>query len=241
MDTDRLMKSSQAYLAWLANWYNDLPVLKMRQIVADMNGAPDRVAVLAVDVTSGFCSEGPLASERVGRIVEPIVRLFERAYSVGVRNFVLPQDTHSEDAVEFGNYPAHCVRGTSESETVPELEGLPFSNLFRVIEKNSISSAIGTGLDGWLLDHPEVTTFLVVGDCTDLCVHQLAMYLRLRANALNQRDVRVILPADAVDTYDIPVEMADELAVVPHPGDLLHLVFLQSMAQNGVQVVAKVV
>jgi nicotinamidase-related amidase len=241
MDTDRLFVGSQAYLTWLANWYNDLPTIEMSQILADARGDSERVAVLAVDVTSGFCSTGPLASERVGRIVKPIVRLFERAHNAGVRHFVLPQDTHSEDAVEFGSYPAHCVRGTLESETVPELKGLPFSNSFLVIEKNSISSAIGTDLDRWLDDHPEVTTFLVAGDCTDLCVYQLAMHLRLRANAQNLEDVRVILPVDAVDTYDIPVDVAEEMAIVPHPGDFLHLVFLQSMAQNGVEVVAEVV
>ena len=71
------------------------------------------------------------------------------------------------------------MRGTSESLTVPELGSLPFSDLFKVIEKDSLSSSIGTELDAWLDDHREVTTFLVVGDCTDLCVYQLAMHLRL--------------------------------------------------------------
>ena len=47
---------------------------------------------MAVDVTSGFCSEGPLASERVGAIVDPIVQIFARAHEVGVRHFILPPD-----------------------------------------------------------------------------------------------------------------------------------------------------
>ena len=241
MNADQLVASSQPFLTWLVHWYNDRPSVELSQILEEVNGEPARIAVLAVDVTSGFCSEGPLASERVGRIVEPIARLFKRAYGLGVHHFLLPQDTHSEDAVEFGSYPAHCVRGTEESETVPDLQDLPFSDLFLIIEKNSISSAIGTELDAWLDGHPEVTTFLVVGDCTDLCVYQLTMHLRLRANALNLKDVRVILPIDAVDTYDIPVEVAEEIGTVPHPGDLLHLVFLHNMAQNGIEVISEVV
>jgi nicotinamidase-related amidase len=240
MDVEQLINSSKPFLAWLVNWYNDRPSMELTQVLEDVNGKPERVAVLAVDVTSGFCSEGPLASERVGGIVEPIARLFERAYSLGVRHFVLPQDTHSEDAVEFGSYPAHCVRGSEESGTVRELQNLLFSDLYLRIEKNSLSSDIGTELVAWLDSHPEVTTFLVVGDCTDLCVYQLAMHLRLRANALNLRDVRVILPVDGVDTFDIPVAVAEEIGAMPHHGDLLHLVFLQSMAQNGVEIVAKV-
>lgn len=240
MEVNQLIDSSRPFLEWLVNWYHGRPSLEFRQVIEAVGG-PDKVAVLAVDVVTGFCRQGPLASERVGRIVGPIVRLFERAHELGVRHFLLPQDTHSQEAVEFMSYGPHCVGGTAESETVPELKNLPFSNQFTVFPKNSIHSALGTGLDSWLEAHPEVTTFVVVGDCTDLCTYQLAMHLRLRANAFNLRGVRVILPIDGVDTFDIPVEVAEKLGIMPHHGDLLHLVFLYSMAQNGVEVVARVV
>jgi nicotinamidase-related amidase len=145
------------------------------------------------------------------------------------------------DAVEFGSFPPHCVRGTAEPLTVPELRSLPFSDLFKIIEKDSISSSIGTELDTWLDGHPEVVTFVVVGDCTDLCVYQLAMHLRLRANALNLRETRVILSVDGVDTFDIPVDVAKEIGAMPHHGDLMHLIFLYSMAQNGIEIVSEVI
>jgi len=238
VNADQLVRSSRPFLEWLVDWYNGLPPIDLAGQIEQAGGA-DRVAVLAVDVTSGFCSEGALSSERVGRIVEPIVRLFERAYELGVRYFVLPQDTHSKDAVEFGSFPPHCVVGTDEPVTVPELEELPFADRFLVIEKNSLRSDINTGLDGWLKSHPKVTTYLVVGDCTDLCVYQLAMHLRVRANALNLRDVRVILPVEGVDTFDLPVDVAQEIGAMPHHGDLLHLIFLYSMAQNGVEIGSK--
>jgi nicotinamidase-related amidase len=235
-----LIESSRPFLQWTVDWYNSRSALDLANVIGK-EGGPDKVAVLCVDVTAGFCSAGPLSSERVGGIVQPIVLLFERARSLGVRNFVLPQDSHSEDAVEFGSYPPHCVGGTGESKTVAELAGLPFSDLYTVIEKNSISSSIGTELDAWLTEHPHVTTFLVVGDCTDLCVYQLAMHLRLRANAHNLRGVRVILPVNGVDTFHLPVAAAEESGAMPHHADLLHLIFLYSMAQNGVEVVAGVV
>ena len=239
MDLERLLESSRPFLGWLVGWYNGRPGLDLAAII-EQAGGPDKVAVFAVDVTAGFCSQGPLASERVGGIVEPIARLFERAHSLGVRHFILPQDTHTEDAVEFGSYPAHCVRGTGEPETVPELRQLAFSDQYLTIEKNSISSSIDTELDAWLAGHPKVSTYLVVGDCTDLCVYQLAMHLRLRANALNLRQARVVLPLDGVDTFQMPVEVAEEIGALPHHGDLLHLVFVYSMAQNGVEVVESV-
>ncbi len=108
-----------------------------------------------------------------------------------------------------------------------------------MIPKNSISSDLGTGLSSWLDQHPEVTTFIVVGDCTDLCVYQAAMYLRLRANALGLKSVRVVVPANAVQTYDLPVTTATELGILPHDGDLLHRLFLYHMALNGIEVVAQ--
>ena len=49
---------------------------------------------------------------------------------------------------------------------------------------------------------------------------------------------RVILPANAVDTFDMPIEVAEEVGAFPHPGDFFHRVFLYHMALNGIQVVS---
>jgi nicotinamidase-related amidase len=239
MDAEQLIKKSRSFLGWLVEWYNQLPTMALAEAIKEAGGEAGRLVVLAVDVTTGFCSEGALSSERVGGIVPPIVQIFQQAHGLGVRHFLLPQDTHTENAVEFASFPAHCVRGTKEPVTVPELGELPFADEYVIFEKNSISSNIDTGLEAWLDNHRQVTTFVVVGDCTDFCVHQLAMYLRLRANARDQRDVRVIVPANAVDTFDIPVDLAREIGTMPHPGDLLHLIFLYSMAENGVEIVAR--
>jgi nicotinamidase-related amidase len=188
---------------------------------------------------NGFCYEGPLASPRVAAIVEPIASLFQKSYQAGVRNFILTQDTHPADSVEFESYPPHCIRGTSESETVARFKELPFFDLFQVMPKESINSAIGTDLEAWLAAHPEVNTFIIVGDCTDLCTYQLAMHLKLRGNALNQK-IRVIAPVDCVQTYDLPVSVAGEIGAVPHDGDLLHHIFLYHMMLNGIEIVARI-
>jgi len=239
MDPERLITDSRPFLTWLVRWYNNRPALDMAQVLGEAGG-PDHAAVLVVDVTVGFCQQGALASERVGRIVEPIVHLLERAHEAGIRHFILSQDAHTADAVEFACFPPHCVRGSEEAATVPQIARLPFADRFRLIEKDSISSAINTDLDDWLREHPEVTTFFVVGDCTDFCVYQLAMHLRLWANAHRRRGVRVIVPLEGVDTFDIPVAVAEEAGIMPHPGDLMHLIFLFSMAQNGVEIVERV-
>jgi len=230
-----LLDRSRPFLAYLEEWYNSLEELPLRELVA---GQPERVVVISVDVINGFCKSGPLASERVGGIVRPVADLLERAYALGVRNFALTQDTHDPSTPEFQAYPPHCVRGTEESQAVDELKALPFYSDVAVFPKNSISSHLSSGLGAWVKGRAEVDRFVVVGDCSDLCTYQAAMQLRLEANAENLAR-RVVVPADAVDTFDTPVPIAQELGIKAHDGDLHHALFLHHMALNGVEVVKR--
>ncbi len=229
-------KNQAAFLKWLDEWFAGLKPFDLKREVTD----PACAAICSADIVNGFCYEGNLASPRVAAIVEPIAKLFREAYTLGVRNFVLVQDTHSEHASEFRTYPPHCVRGTPESETVAALRELPFSSEFVIVRKNSLHPAIGTDLNRWLDNHQDLDTFVVVGDCTDLCTYQLAMHLKLRTDS---RDLerRVIVPANAVDTFDMPVATAAKVGALPHDGDLMHRLFLYHMALNGIQVVKQIV
>ena len=165
---------SESFLDWLARWKGGLPTINLEEVVSD----PARVVLVSQDLLKGFCNQGPLSSPRAAGIVPGVVHLFRRVYDLGGRHFLLLQDTHDSDAVEFSAFAPHCVAGTAESETIDELDDLPFSNLFTVIPKNSISSSVGTALLPWLEAHPAVTTFVVVGVCTDICVYHAAMFLR---------------------------------------------------------------
>jgi nicotinamidase-related amidase len=224
--------SPPAAPAFIADWFHRLTP---RRLADEID--PATTAIFSTDMIVGFCDRGNLASPRVDAITEPVVALFQRAHDLGVRHFVLTQDTHHPEAVEFGAWPPHCIRGTEEAETIPELAALPFADRFTVIEKNSLHPAIGTTFDAWLDAHPELRTAIVVGNCTDLCVYQLAMYLRMRHDAHNVAGVRVIVPANAVDTFDIPVQAAATLGTMPHPGDFFHQTFLYHMALNAIEVV----
>lgn len=228
------MQSSIPFLQWLETWETHLEPVPFAETIPN----PAQAAVLCVDLVVGFAYEGQLSGPRVAGIVPAAVRLFRNAHEAGVKHFVLLQDCHPPDAPEFSSFGTHCVCGTHEAETVPELLDLPFSDWFVVMPKNSLSSAIGTRLDAWLnAHHQNVNTLIVVGDCTDLCVYQLAMHLRMRANAHGYRQ-RVIVPADCVQTYDLPVDAAQNLGIMPHDGNLLHAIALYQMALNGIEVVA---
>ncbi len=236
--TGELRVAGERFLNWLEEWEAGLVEQPLQELLAEAGG-PGSVAIHAVDVTVGFCSSGNLASARVGSIVPPIVSLFERAHAAGVKHFVLPQDAHPADSPEFSAYPPHAVVGTEETRTMPELLALPFADEFVIVPKRSISPAIGTELESWLAAHSEVSRHLVVGDCTDLCVYQTAMHLRLRANALGM-DCQVVVPAECVQTYEMSVETAQALGAMPHDGDLMHALFLYHMALNGIRVVRSI-
>jgi nicotinamidase-related amidase len=222
---------------WIAEWFTALDPRPLRDIAAD----PRSVAIFSADMVIGFCDSGNLASPRIDALTEPVVKLFTSSHEIGVRDFVLLQDTHDPDTPEFAAWPVHCVAGTDESETVPEIKQLPFSKDFTVIPKNALGPGFGTNFDEWLATHDQITTAIVVGDCTDLCTYNLAMYLRMRANAYNITGFEVIVPANAVDTYDLPPDLAGVSGAFAHPGDFFHQVFLYHMALNGIQIVSELI
>lgn len=227
---------SQAFFQWVIDWQNNLPPLKFSQI----SNKGGNVAIISVDLIVGFVHTGALSSPRIKGIIPAVVNLFTNAYEYGVRNFVSIQDTHHEHAQEFSTYPTHAVKGTVESELIPELKQLPFSDQFKIIEKNSISPSYGTDFETWGEKHPEIDTFIVVGDCTDICVYLTSLHLKVMADQFHIKR-KVIVPENCVQTYDLSIDNAKKVGGVPHDGDFLHKIFLYHMKLNGIEIVKEII
>src|SRR5574341_153461 len=230
-----LAVQAKPFLDWLSDWYDNLQPITLSATIEE----PARSAVCTVDMLNGFCYEGNLASPRSAACVEPIANLFQRAYERGVRNFISIQEWHSEHAEEFKTYGEHCVRGTRQAQLVRELASLKFARDIEVVHKNSLHTIVDTPMEQWLERHDLVNTFIVTGVCTDLCAYDLALDLKLRGNS---RDIarRVIVPANCVNTYDLPVATAKQIGALPHDGDFLHVLFLYMMALNKIEVVREI-
>ncbi|MCE7872224.1 cysteine hydrolase [bacterium CPR1] len=237
-DVQELIQRFTPFLTYLTELQAGWPVLEMEKLVGEAGG-PEQVACITVDMVRGFCSEGPLASPRIQGIVPAVARILARAHDLGVRDFLFPQDSHPPDSPEFAAFPPHCLEGSSQAQTVPELSSLPFAQHFKHFPKRSLSSHHGTGLHEHLTSRHR-TRMVAMGDCSDLCLYQLALELRLWAN-VKHLPWEVVVPASAVQTYDLPVEVARGLGAMPHDGELLHLVFLYHLQLNGVRVVADLV
>ena len=143
MTADELIENSKPFLTWVNQWQSELKPLSLSALVSEYG--PDAVGIVSVDVINGFCTVGPLASPRINNIVAPIADLIQRAWDLGVRNIALTQDAHPVDAVEFNQYAPHCIRGTTEAETVDAFKALPFFDQIPVFPKNSIASQFADG------------------------------------------------------------------------------------------------
>ena len=219
---------SQAFFTWLEG-----PFLQSLPAFAGPSLRPARTAILVVDLVRGFCHLGPLASPRVEALVPRVRAFLEEAQRRGVAQFWFCCDEHQADSPEFQSFPPHCVAGTAESELHPHLEGFPGGLRFA---KGSLNALLEPELERHLQSHAELEHFILVGDCTDLCIYSAAMHLRMQANRAGlSRQVWVL--ADLVDTYDLPLDLAQGLGAMPHPGDLCHAWGLYQMRLNGCQVV----
>lgn len=196
------------------------PVLSL----ADL--APARTALVVVDMLNGFAKQGALASERVAGLIPPVARIQQHFQAQGSPILAFA-DAHPEDAAEFVSFPPHCIAGTPESELVDELKAV---GGYTLIPKNSTNGFLEPAFQAWRAANEQIDTYVIVGDCTDICILQFALSLKADANRLN-RPLRVIVPAAAVDTFDIP----------GHDGDFMHLTALTLMAGGGIEVVRDLV
>jgi len=148
---------------------------------------------MIIDMQNGFVDpKGKLYIGAAGRRILPVVqRVLEQALAKGSA-MVFTADTHDPDDAEFAMWPVHCVRGTWESEIIPELRA--FAEGARIQAKRRYSAFFDTDLDAYLQKiNPD--RVVVMGVCTDICVMHTVADLR-------NRDYEVIVIADGVASFD---------------------------------------
>ena len=171
-------------------------------------------ALIVVDMQRGFMAPGgTLYCGDAARAIIPPVRLLIESEAGRGALVIFTADTHAPDDKEFAMFPPHCVAGTPEVEIIPELADLAAQHA--VLPKRRYSAFFDTDLGEQLAAFgPE--QIIVVGDCTDICVlHTVA--------GLRDRDYRVIVRSDLVETYDAPGHPADEVnaCALAHLRDVL--------------------
>lgn len=209
--------------------YTALKNLKVQQDKLPSLPAKDlldgKTALIIVDMVNGFLTQGSMASLRCAGILASVEKLLALAAENGIPTAAFA-DCHETDCAEFAAFPAHCVRGTAETEIAPELRKI---GGFERIEKNSTNGFLAPGFQEFLQKNQQAERFLVCGVCTDICVMQFALTLQTYFNQ-EDRKGNILVPANAVETYDAP----------GHNGDLMQLMGLQMMAQAGITILKEV-
>jgi nicotinamidase-related amidase len=241
------LNKSAAFITYTEKLVEELSPITIKEIAERVNGI-DRVYLVFVDILKGFCETGALSSERVNEMVAPVAQLAKSLLDAGMpkENLIFLNDSHPTDAVEFGSFAPHCIRQTEEAEVVDALKPYyEFPETQRYL-KNATNGLFGKNEKGerfhsWLertFDQGK-SLFIVVGDCTDLCIYQNAMGIRLLANEKNA-DVHVIVSKEHVRTYDLSVEQAEKFQVLAHDADVLDQIFLYHMKLNGIELVSSI-
>ena len=153
--------------------------------------------LVIVDVINGFIYEGALADISIEKIIQPIKQI-ANAYIAHEQPIIAFIDCHDDNASEFATYPPHCLRDTSESKLVSDLEKIQDQMI--LIEKNSTNGFV---TDEFLsfLNQFYFDSIVVTGCCTDICVLQFALALKGFINEHNL-NTRIIIPKNMVETFN---------------------------------------
>ncbi len=178
------------------------------------NASKNKVVFWEVDTQADFMLPGgklyvPGAEKRI-----PNMKRLVDAARAGKVFLVSSADQHAPDDPEFARFPLHCVRGTSGAEILPELRvaqpvfitnvanknaAKPLASLDGirqlVFEKQTLDAFDNPNTEKFLAQFPQDSEFVVFGVVTEFCV-------RLAAKGLLERDRRVALVTDAIETLD---------------------------------------
>lgn len=180
--------------------------------------------IFVVDMINGFIKEGALHDEAILTCANPIQTLITDLSC----ECIFIADAHMENTREFNSYPLHCVKGTSESEVIEELQ--PYAKT--IYYKNSTNAFMSEDFTAFLQeDIYYYDDIIITGCCTDICILQFALSLNAWLNEHNEEHKRIIVPMDCVDTYHI-----EQL----HDASATNTFALMNMEANGILVVSHI-
>ena len=233
---------------------------------------PGNVGLVVVDVVRGFTREGALSDPAsMAPMVQAVGALATQLdQQLGQRlHTLLLRDSHHPDIPE-PPYPPHCIQGTGEDELDPDIDWLAQRPRTTVIRKDCINGFVGAmrpatrPVDGqpsqwrnlladWVADNG-LTSLVLSGDCTDICVSDLCVALLSARNhgmltrvdpgqreqyveAITGLQLYVHAPACATFDADPEASMPEGMEALRHPGPLAHHLGLWIAASRGAIIV----
>lgn len=225
-DMNVFIKNANKTIQRMVSNLEKLPTLELDTL------KPTKTLLVIIDMNKGFAIKGNLSSPLVKAMIAKIEKLTKECMNRDILTIAY-SDRHQADSPELETYLKHCMEGTDETELVDELKRL---NIL-TYNKNSTNGFISNGnmfevLKETHLEDPinDIDNFIVTGCVTDICVYQFATTLKAYLNEVNKK-ARVIVPMDCVETFDVPDV---------HDAELMNVIFLNSMLDNGIEVIKSI-
>lgn len=172
-----------------------------------------RELLIIVDMVNGFVREGALHDEKIASTIEEQLKAIDD-FLKKEEGIAFIKDCHEKDSTEFKRFPPHCLKGTSEAELVDELK--PFEKSSLIYPKNSTSAIFAPHFLEDINSMKHLKKVVIEGCCTDICVMNLAIPLKNYFDQEN-REVEIVIPKDAVATFDSPVHSQEEYSDMAFP------------------------
>lgn len=185
-----------------------------------------KTVFVMVDIVNGFINEGAMASPDIGKIIPPVCELLKKCTAKCIPSVAFA-DCHSEGCAEFDSFPVHCLKDSSESEIVDEIKSI---GGYTLIPKNSTNGFHEEAFKRFLSEHSAADTFIVTGDCTDICVMQFCLALKTYFT-VNNRQCRIVVPLNCVDTYNVQ----------GHNSTFANLAAVKLMTVNGIEFASEII
>ena len=160
--------------------------------------APERTAVVVVDMQNGFCHpDGSLYAPGSEAAIDAVTDLVADARDAGAQ-IVFTRDVHPPEQFddahyydEFDQWGEHVLEDSWDAATVDALE---VSDADHVVEKHTYDAFYETELDGWLTARG-IDNLLICGTLANVCVLHTA-------GSAGLRDYRPVLVEDAIGAIE---------------------------------------
>jgi nicotinamidase-related amidase len=199
--------------------YDDSSVIELSSLNAT------ETALIIVDMINGFVHFGALSSDRINSIITPVSTLMKKCSERNIKIAAFA-DSHKSSAAEFSAFPPHCTEDSDESQIIPEIKNI--CN-FTLIRKNSTNGFHAPDFRTFLNDNPKINTFIVCGDCTDICVNNFCITLKTYFDQLDLAS-KIFVPVNAVETFNAGL----------HDADFMNTASLFLMKTSGIDIVKEI-
>lgn len=161
-----------------------------------------RKALYMIDMNNGFVNFGPMANPKYNELVPEQLKMIEKFRKENEQiNFIL--EGHNEDALEFKNYPKHCIKGTDEANLIKEFINEQNKPNTEIFYKNCINGMLNDDVRTQIKKLENLKEIVIEGVCADLCVMDFARTYARYLDELN-KEAKIFVVKNAIDTFDAP-------------------------------------